>query len=296
MYFGVSEIWVNDVRDGSSSACVSGRPAYLYQKPHFSADSTKCLTFREANAGPYPSPSQAPRREYREPPAVSLFEVDLATGDERQLSRRAFHSGRAYYATDRVGYYLSTSPPLIAGEPPWPGAPTPYRSPSYATIDADEAYPFGGFFIATNEDIGGRPAAIIPNSLFQRDQMRGSHARLEDVDRTGQLVVVFQHPHANAAFGLCESAAIVSGGDVRRLIELGGPRLDSPRISGDGRTLVGLLGARREGGTNISFPRSDRPFEFIVDRNGARDDFSLADVAIQDEVVILQAHANAEIV
>lgn len=295
LYFGVSEIWINDVR-GASSACISGRPPYRYGKPHFSGDSAQCLTFREANPGQYPQSVGMPRREYREPPPVSLFEIDLATGEERQLSQRVFQDGRAFYAGDRTGYYLSTSPPLIRGRPPWPGGPAPYTSPNYSTIDADETYPFNGFFVAANDEISERPTGVIPNSLFQLDETRGSHAKLEDVDRNGQLVISYQHPHESAAFGLCESAAIISGSEILRRIELGGPRLDSPRISGDGQTVVGLLGARREYGVDVSFPRDDQPLVFVIDRNGARDFLSVADIAFQEPVVVLQAHANAEIV
>lgn len=294
MYFGVSEIWINDV-NGSASACISGHTPYLYRKPHFSLDSAKCLTFREANQAE-PRPPGSPRREYREPSPVSLFEIDIGTGNEHRLSERAFERGQAFYAPAQAGYFLSTSPPLIAGAPPWPGGPVPYRSPSFSSIDSDEAYPFNGFFVAANDEIGDRPTGIIPAALYQLDETPGSHARLEDADHTGQLLISYQHRRDDAAFGICVSAAIVSEGDVRRQIELGGPRLETPRISADGRTIAGFVGARRKDGVDVTLSSDDRPLLFVIERDGERSLLSVSDIRIDEAPRVLEPSANAEIV
>jgi hypothetical protein len=145
-YMRLSEIWIVDARSGASSACISGRPAYLYRRPHFSADCTKCVVFREADDGLYPWPEGRPRREYREPNPVSLFEIDLSTRSEQRLSAHAFELGRAFYAQDRDGYYLSTSDPLITTPPLWPGGPSGYEAPDFLTGLSEESYPFNGFF------------------------------------------------------------------------------------------------------------------------------------------------------
>jgi hypothetical protein len=295
-YLGVSEIWIIDVRSGASSACISGRPAYLYRRPHFSADSTKCVAFREADDALYPWPEGRPRREYREPHPVSLFEIDLATRSEQRLSARAFENGSAFYAGDRDGYYLSTSDPLITTPPLWPGGPSGYEGPDFLAVLNEEHYPFNGFFITQGEEFIDRPTGVIPDALFDADQSRGSHAYLEDADYTGGLVISYQHPHPNAAFGLCISAAIVRGGEVVKRVELDGPRLDTPRISGDGQTVAGLLGARRENGTDVGFPYEDRPYLLVIDRDGTREFLSVEDIAFDQLAMTLQPHEHAEIV
>lgn len=294
-YLGISEIWINEL-SGAASSCIAGRPASLYQKPHFSRDSTTCLVFREADEAPHPWPANRPRREFREPHPGALFEVDLRTGVERRLSQRVFEKGRAYYASDRDGYYLSTSPPLIAGEPPWQGAPTPYRSPPFSEIDANEAYPFNGYFLPIGEEVSERPLCVIPDILFRADEMEGSHATLQSADYTGQLLVSYFHPHPEAASGLCNSAAFVRDGEVLRRIELGGPRLENPRMSGDGQTVAGFLGPLRENGVNVHFPNQHRPVVFVIDRVGVRTLLAITDIRFEHEAVILEPTSDAEII
>jgi hypothetical protein len=98
------------------------------------------------------------------------------------------------------------------------------------------------------------------------------------------------HPHPDGILGVSISAAIVRGGEIVKRVELGGPRILDPRLSGDGTTLVGYLDLRDE---NL-YPRGS---VCVIERdNGERAYLSMDEMSFDREVAVLQPHENAEIV
>ena len=60
--------------------------------------------------------------------------------------------------------------------------------------------------------------------------------------------------------------------------------------------MAGLLGARRENGTDVGFPYEDRPYILVIDRGSTREFFSVEEIQFDQPAVTLQPHEHAEIV
>lgn len=291
MYMGISELWMTSLR-GEAVNCISGQMPYRYGKPHFSADGSRVLAFRDTQPGPELPGRRL--RQYREKPDVLLFEIDLRTRAERQLSQAAFAEGEAFYAPDREGYYLSTSELLIPDRPAFEGAPIPYSWPSAMVVSRDDTYPFGGFFLPIGEEVPERPECIIPEELIMADGEPGMHARLEEVDRRGRLLIAYQHPHDDPGLRSSTSAALVERGLVQSRFQLDEARVQYARMSAEGEIVVGVLGARRVRGEILTQPNP--PYIFAIWRNEALSFLAVDDVRFDRESIALQSHPNAKVV
>jgi hypothetical protein len=291
-YFGISEIWITSPRGGACQV-IAGNPSRLYYKPSFSHDGRRVVVFRDVWPGILPPPARQIRREHREVPPLSLFEIDLASGAESQLSERGFERGEAFYAPDG-GFFLSTSFPLIAGRRMPEGWIWWERSQDITPLN-NQTNPFAGFFLARGAEIPDVPVSIIPDDLMRADPRRGPGAFLAGADGAGRLLIVFLHNDSSAPYGHTRSVALVEDSRELHRLSLNGARLGKARLSVDGATVVANVQDSFQNGQVVSYFDRIQPYAFAISRNGAAATMlSTADISIDATGILLEGASNSE--